>query len=230
MYNISDPYAKKADRLTKAVKDEGRPTCKKGFFVHGNIFFILAIQFPETIDPMTQPGIRKLVPPRLNVCKIREDDPEIEPHVGYETSKTTTTSKQSPSRLRRGTSQFGGGKLGAFRPIYRVMNSKEKMSTEAAYRWHNGDKYKAYDAITGTHTEIDAETSNPGGMFKMRHKEAIVVYKEIDVKANEVRWETVEAYTEIHTKKQRATEKEEDPEESRRKEARSDVSFNSRGM
>ena len=114
--------------------------------------------------------------------------------------------------------------MGAFHPIFRVTNSKEKMSTEAAYRWQNVDN--AYNAITGTHTELDEETSNQGGMFKMMHKEAIVVYKEIDVEANEVRWETVEAYKQIHTEEQRAAEKEEDQEESRRKKARSEVSFN----
>jgi len=79
MYIISDPDAKKNDRLMKAVKDEGMPTIKNPF-VHGNIFLILTIQFPDTLEPNAQTEIRKLLPPPLNVCKLKEDDPNVEPH------------------------------------------------------------------------------------------------------------------------------------------------------
>merc|ERR1719456_184698 len=79
MYIISDPDAQKADRVMKAVKDEGMPTYKNPF-VHGNIFLILTIKFPEKLEPKSQTEIKKLLPPPLNVCKLKEDDPSVEPH------------------------------------------------------------------------------------------------------------------------------------------------------
>jgi len=79
MYIISDPDAKKNDRIMKAVKDEGMPTFKNPF-VSGNIFLILTIQFPEKLEPSNQVEIKKLLPPPLNVCKLKEDDPNVEPH------------------------------------------------------------------------------------------------------------------------------------------------------
>merc|ERR1712232_1392297 len=74
MYIISDPDAKKDGRIMKAVKDEGMPTYKNPF-VHGNIFLILTIKFPEKLEPKMQAEIKKLLPPPLNVCKLKEDDP-----------------------------------------------------------------------------------------------------------------------------------------------------------
>ena len=63
----------------KAVKDEGMPTIKNPF-VHGSIFLILTIKFPEKLDPKVQTEIQKLLPPPLNVCKVKEDDPNVECH------------------------------------------------------------------------------------------------------------------------------------------------------
>merc|ERR1712187_133458 len=56
---ISDPDAKKNDRFMKAVKDEGMPTLKNPF-VHGSIFLLLKIQFPEKLEPDVQEKMRKL--------------------------------------------------------------------------------------------------------------------------------------------------------------------------
>jgi len=79
MYIISDPDAQKSDRVMKAVKDEGMPTYKNPF-VHGNIFLMLTIKFPENLEPSAQTEIKKLLPPPLSVCKLKEDDPSVEPH------------------------------------------------------------------------------------------------------------------------------------------------------
>merc|ERR1712039_238811 len=53
MYVVSDPDAKKAFRMLKAVKGEGMPTYKNPF-VHGNLFLILTIEFPDTLSPENQ--------------------------------------------------------------------------------------------------------------------------------------------------------------------------------
>merc|ERR1719491_26096 len=79
MYIVSDPDAKKAFRVMKAVKDEGMPTYKNPF-VHGNLFLNLTIEFPDTITPEVQQQIRSLLPPPLNVPKLKEDDEGVEVH------------------------------------------------------------------------------------------------------------------------------------------------------
>jgi len=79
MYVVSDPDAKKSFRMMKAVKDEGMPTYKNPF-VHGNLFLILTIEFPDALAPDAQTAIRKLLPPPLNVPAFKEDDPSVEPH------------------------------------------------------------------------------------------------------------------------------------------------------
>merc|ERR1719346_979701 len=53
MYIVSDPEAKKSFRMMKAVKGEGMPTYKNPF-VYGNMFLILTIQFPDSLDPAAQ--------------------------------------------------------------------------------------------------------------------------------------------------------------------------------
>merc|ERR1719240_1367324 len=53
MYLISDPNAKNSLRLMKAVKEEGMPTYKNPF-VHGNLFLILNIVFPDSLTPDMQ--------------------------------------------------------------------------------------------------------------------------------------------------------------------------------
>merc|ERR1712151_1058561 len=63
----------------KAVKDEGMPTYKNPF-VHGNLFLILTIEFPDALSPENQKAIRSLLPPPLNVPTLKEDDPSVEIH------------------------------------------------------------------------------------------------------------------------------------------------------
>merc|ERR1712110_1316623 len=79
MYIISDPDAKKNFRMIKAVKDEGMPTYKNPF-VHGNLFLILTIEFPDSLCPENQQQIRTLLPPPLSRPKIGPDDEGVELH------------------------------------------------------------------------------------------------------------------------------------------------------
>merc|ERR1712232_574512 len=65
MYLAADPNAKNDRRMMKAVKDEGMPTYKNPF-IHGNLFLMLTIQFPDSLDPSSQQALRKLLPPPLN--------------------------------------------------------------------------------------------------------------------------------------------------------------------
>jgi len=79
MYILADPDAKKGDRIMKAVKGEGMPTYKNPF-VTGNLFLILTIEFPDKLEPDIQSQIKKLLPPPLNVPKLKDDDPSVELH------------------------------------------------------------------------------------------------------------------------------------------------------
>merc|ERR1719498_337355 len=60
MYVISDPNANQHLRLMKAVKDEGMPTYKNPF-IHGNLFLILNIEFPQNLTSDVQQSIRSLL-------------------------------------------------------------------------------------------------------------------------------------------------------------------------
>jgi len=64
----------------KAVKDEGMPTVKNPF-VHGNLFLILTIEFPESLAVETQKSLRSLLPAPLNKPAFTEDDKDVEIHV-----------------------------------------------------------------------------------------------------------------------------------------------------
>eukprot|EP00438_Fugacium_kawagutii_P019817 Skav227912 [mRNA] locus=scaffold146:110913:112687:+ [translate_table: standard] len=59
--------------MMKAVKDEGMPTFKNPF-VHGNLFLILTIEFPDSLSPENQTAMAKLLPPPLH------DDQAVEIH------------------------------------------------------------------------------------------------------------------------------------------------------
>merc|ERR1719335_1078657 len=80
MYVIKDPDEKKDFRIMKAVKDEGMPTVKNPF-VHGNLFLILKIQFPDSISAANQDAIRSLLPAPLNKATSKPDDAGVEVHM-----------------------------------------------------------------------------------------------------------------------------------------------------
>jgi len=79
MYVVSDPNKNQSLRMMKAVKDEGMPTYKNPF-VHGNLFLILTIEFPDSLTPEIQTKIAKSLPPPLNVPTYKEDDQSVEIH------------------------------------------------------------------------------------------------------------------------------------------------------
>merc|ERR1711953_1391303 len=76
MYVLADPDAKNSMRMVKAVKDEGMPTYKNPF-IHGNLFLILTIEFPDSLSPDNQASIRKLLPPPLHKTTWKEDEVEV---------------------------------------------------------------------------------------------------------------------------------------------------------
>jgi DnaJ-class molecular chaperone len=80
MYILPDPEANKSIRMMKAVKDEGMPTYKNPF-VHGNLFLIITIEFPNELTPDTQQSIRSLLPAPLNKPQFSEDDEGVEVHM-----------------------------------------------------------------------------------------------------------------------------------------------------
>merc|ERR1711957_1001944 len=79
MYVLADPNEKNSLRLTKAVKDEGMPTYKNPF-VHGHLFLILTVEFPEKLEPVQQEALKPLLPPALLKCSFKESDKEVEVH------------------------------------------------------------------------------------------------------------------------------------------------------
>jgi len=79
MYVIGDPNAKGSMRVMKAVKGEGMPTFKNPF-VHGSLFLILTIEFPDKLSVDNQKAIKKLLPPPLNTTKLKSSDKDVEPH------------------------------------------------------------------------------------------------------------------------------------------------------
>jgi len=79
MYVLADPNANAGMRMVKAVKDEGMPTLKNPF-IHGNLFLILTIKFPDALTVEAQQALRAHLPPALNAPKLKADDPEVEVH------------------------------------------------------------------------------------------------------------------------------------------------------
>lgn len=78
MYILADPNSKKSWRLTKAVKDEGMPTLKNPF-VHGNLFLLLTVEFPESLSVDTQKALRDILPQEpLLSCSLNANDPTVE--------------------------------------------------------------------------------------------------------------------------------------------------------
>merc|ERR1712100_274526 len=65
MHIAADPLAESRQRMMKAVKGEGMPTLKNPF-VHGNLFIIFNIEFPQSLPEHTHEKLRALLPPPLS--------------------------------------------------------------------------------------------------------------------------------------------------------------------
>merc|ERR1712122_358694 len=89
MYVVADKDAKSHLKMLKAVKDEGMPTYKNPF-VHGNLFLMLTIEFPDSLDPASQKELRTLLPPPLNKPTIAEKDNDVEVHTVTEIDPVTS--------------------------------------------------------------------------------------------------------------------------------------------
>lgn len=90
MYVLSDLNAIRNFRMMKAVKGEGMPTYKNPF-VHGNLFVVFTIQFPNSLDPEAQNCLRSILPPPLNVPKGGAEEEhfvtDIDPVQSYNSNK-----------------------------------------------------------------------------------------------------------------------------------------------
>jgi DnaJ family protein A protein 2 len=77
LYIISDPDADKSKRMMKAVEGEGLPRLKRPFD-YGNLFIVLSIDFPTSIDASAQAALLKLLPPPMHTVTAKEDDEDVE--------------------------------------------------------------------------------------------------------------------------------------------------------
>merc|ERR1719420_866325 len=62
LYVAADSGAKAGARTMKALKGVGMPTFKNPS-VRGNLFLLLRIAFPKSIEPETVEALRRLLPP-----------------------------------------------------------------------------------------------------------------------------------------------------------------------
>jgi len=90
MYVLQDQNAFNPMRVMKAVKGEGMPTYKNPF-VHGDLFLILNIRFPDGLDTSTQTKLLELLPPRLNTPSGEGDEEhfvtDMDPVASYNANK-----------------------------------------------------------------------------------------------------------------------------------------------
>merc|ERR1719203_2429788 len=116
MYIVSDPDAKKAFRMMKAVKGEGMPTFKNPF-VHGNLFLNLTIDFPDKLTPEVQSQLQGLLPPPLNAPTWKEDDQSVETHIvtdidpmqSYQSNKANMSGSGEAYEEEEGEGRHSGG-------------------------------------------------------------------------------------------------------------------------
>lgn len=83
LYVVADPMASKPQRLMKAVRGEGMPTLKNPF-VHGNLFLIFTIEFPDSLPEERLEGLRQLLPAPLHPVpseELAETDDSMLPEV-----------------------------------------------------------------------------------------------------------------------------------------------------
>ena len=77
LYVIGDPASEAGLRMMKACEGEGLPRLKSPF-EHGNLFIIIKIEFPETIDTTAAKSLLKVLPPPKHVPTVSEDSDEVE--------------------------------------------------------------------------------------------------------------------------------------------------------
>lgn len=117
LYLVEDPKVRSRQRLMKAVKGEGMPTYKNPF-AFGNLFLILEIEFPESLSPEQQEGLRLWLPPAeppLSIEDLPEDVElhqvvELDPVDSYNSNKVNMADQKDAYDEDEG---FGGSRGGA---------------------------------------------------------------------------------------------------------------------
>eukprot|EP00747_Dinoflagellata_sp_TGD_P080037 gnl/TRDRNA2_/TRDRNA2_160734_c0_seq8.p1 gnl/TRDRNA2_/TRDRNA2_160734_c0~~gnl/TRDRNA2_/TRDRNA2_160734_c0_seq8.p1 ORF type:complete len:542 (+),score=169.51 gnl/TRDRNA2_/TRDRNA2_160734_c0_seq8:120-1628(+) len=115
MYVVSDPNAKNSMRMMKAVKDEGMPTYKNPF-IHGNLFLILTIEFPDSLAEGPRNELKLHLPPPLNVPSISADDPSVEVHTCIDMDPVQSFNSNKANMMTGGEAydedeESGGGRM-----------------------------------------------------------------------------------------------------------------------
>jgi len=77
LYIIGDPNAAADERLMKCCEGEGLPRLKHPF-EHGNLFIIMKIEFPSTIDTSAVKALAKVLPPPKHVPTVSEDSDDVD--------------------------------------------------------------------------------------------------------------------------------------------------------
>jgi len=77
LYIIGDPDAAVGTRMMKAVPGEGLPRLKSPF-EHGNLFLILNIEFPSTLNATVAGQLLKLLPPPKHTVTTSEDADDVD--------------------------------------------------------------------------------------------------------------------------------------------------------
>jgi len=77
LYIIGDPNEAKSERMMKACEGEGLPRLKSPF-EHGNLFIIMKIEFPTSIDATAAKALLKVLPSPKHVPTITEDQDDVD--------------------------------------------------------------------------------------------------------------------------------------------------------
>jgi len=108
LYVISDPDADKEKRMMKAIEGEGLPRLKNPFD-HGNLFIILSIDFPASIDAAAQSALLKLLPAPLHKVTAKEDDEDVEVVVLKDIDPVKSYQDNLPEESYQDEDEGGGG-------------------------------------------------------------------------------------------------------------------------
>lgn len=71
-------------------------------FVHGNLFLVLTIVFPDSLTPETQAGLKTLLPPPLNIAAASADSPDVEVHF-VQDMDPVTSQQQNKANMAAGS-------------------------------------------------------------------------------------------------------------------------------
>mmetsp|Transcript_50581 Transcript_50581/g.109702 ORF Transcript_50581/g.109702 Transcript_50581/m.109702 type:complete len:502 (+) Transcript_50581:75-1580(+) len=108
LFVISDPEADKDKRMMKAVQGEGLPRLKSPF-EHGNLFILLNVEFPATLDAQCQSALMKLLPPPLHTVTASEEDEDVEVVELTDIDPVSSFKDNLPEETHDDDDEAGGG-------------------------------------------------------------------------------------------------------------------------